>query len=288
MILLLNFEELSVNEFIFDNFGPETPEHKHEEPKDIIYPSFVNDDDLIAQEQDCIEQYEFPNNDATAQYCEAAMEELCRKRAEIEEESKQIISAANKQADVIIKKAQMEAEELKKKAHAEGLEKGYTEGYNVAYEKNKAKLEKETVSFLLEMKDIINEYREINDRLVAQNIDELKDVAVSIAEKIVQVSLKTSGEIIKKMIISATEKMRYKEWARIYISRLDSSLLIEGNTDLMRSLAHVSENIKIITMEDATPGTCIIELPDQVIDASAPTQIENIRNTLKGVNVSGR
>ncbi|MPN54057.1 hypothetical protein SDC9_201726 [bioreactor metagenome] len=158
------------------------------------------------------------------------------------------------QADEILKKAESDAVTIKEKAHSEGLDEGYNEGFNQAYEKNKAELEEETASYLLELRDLLNEYKVVKDRLISQNIDELKDVAITIAEKVIHVSLKTSGEVIKKMIISATEKMRYQEWARIYISRSEASLFIEGYSDLLRSIANVSENIKIIAMEDAAPG----------------------------------
>jgi flagellar assembly protein FliH len=40
-------------------------------------------------------------------------------------------------------------------------------------------------------------------------------------------------------------------------------------------------------MEDSAPGTCIIELPDQIIDASASTQIENIRGIMKSAGKLG-
>lgn len=289
MILLYNSDEMSVKDFVYFNFSPEEPEQgTADEKDDIIFPDFEDDEDFEINVQSQKDDEPEPTVMADVEAAKhAALEEERKRRAEFEKEAERMLSSAKAQADEILKKAESEAVDIKEKAHSEGLDKGYTDGFNVAYEKNKAKLEEETVKFLLELRDMVNEYRDFNDRLVAQNIDELKDVTVSIAEKVVQVSLKTSGEIIKKMIVSSTEKMRYKEWARIYIARSDSSLLIEGNTDLLRSIAHVSENIKIIAMDDAAPGTCIIELPDQVIDASASTQIENIKGALKGVNISG-
>lgn len=289
MISLYNSDESTVKEFDFFNFFPEELEKVTSDEKDNeIFPDFEDEDLNLNTQCDEVDEPEASvaeKEDMAS--IEEALEEQRKIKAETEAEAKEIIASAKKQADNILKQAQDDAEEIKEKAHSEGLDKGYTDGFNVAYEKNKAKMEEETVKFLLELRDLINEYRNLNDKLVAQNVDELKDVTVSIAEKVVQVSLKTSGEIIKKMIVSSTEKMRSKEWARIYISKSDSSLLIEGNTDLLRSISHVSENIKIIVMDDAAPGTCIIELPDQVIDASATTQIENIRGAFKGVNISG-
>lgn len=284
MILLCNSEKMTVRAFDFIRFSSDKEEPEFsDEAKDIIFPDFDEETEQIEDKQ----EEEAEPVISKEQALQEALEEERRRKAEIQRESERIISAAKAQADEVLKNAEQEAVQIREKAHSEGLNEGYNEGYKEAYETNKAKLEEETIKFILELRDLINEYGQTKDRLISQNIDELKDVTLSIAEKVIQVSLKTSGEIIKKMIISATEKMKYKEWARIYISRCDSSLLIEGNVDLLKSIAHVSEHIKVIAMEDAAPGTCIIELPDQVIDASASTQIENLKGVLKGVDIGG-
>ena len=47
-------------------------------------------------------------------------------------------------------------------------------------------------------------------------------------------------------------------------------------------LAGLSDHIKIIPMADDESGTCIIEMPDEIIDASASTQLNNLRDILRG------
>ena len=82
------------------------------------------------------------------------------------------------------------------------------------------------------------------------------------------------------MVISATEKLKTREWAKVYIARCDAELMVEGDSALLRQLAHLSDHVKIVVMENETPGTCIIELPDEIIDASASTQMVNIKEIL--------
>ena len=45
--------------------------------------------------------------------------------------------------------------------------------------------------------------------------------------------------------------------------------------------AGLSDHIKLIPMADDELGTLIIEMPDEIIDASASTQMNNIRDVLK-------
>ena len=50
--------------------------------------------------------------------------------------------------------------------------------------------------------------------------------------------------------------------------------------ELMTALAGLSDHIKIIPLSDDEAGTCIIEVPDEIIDASASTQLKNIRDLI--------
>ncbi len=48
----------------------------------------------------------------------------------------------------------------------------------------------------------------------------------------------------------------------------------------MKTLSDLSSNVKIIKMENEEQGTCILELPDEIVDLSVNTQMANIRELL--------
>ena len=52
---------------------------------------------------------------------------------------------------------------------------------------------------------------------------------------------------------------------------------MQADKDAVSHLARLSDNVKFIVMEQASGGSCIIEMPDEIIDMSVDTQIENIR-----------
>ncbi len=64
--------------------------------------------------------------------------------------------------------------------------------------------------------------------LLEKYLDELKNIAVAIAEKVIRVSLRTSGETMKHMIASAAGELEKKEWAKVYVSKHDMDVMIEG------------------------------------------------------------
>ena len=195
----------------------------------------------------------------------------------IEQEAEDIIAQAENSA----KDMELEA---KKKGKAEGYEKGHSQGsekgYREALEEGLRQIKREHESVLLDLKESLSQMEEEKEKILVKYQEDLKDLAIAVAEKVVHVSLKSSGDIIKRMILSATEGMTDLKWAKIYIAETDSQQMVKGDSKLIDEISQLSSNIKVIVMPEEESGTCIIELPDKVLDASARTQIENIRDIL--------
>ena len=193
----------------------------------------------------------------------------------------------------LLEDSRIEAEQMKNQARdegheigeREGYEKGYLDGYEKAQQEVENTLKKEADELLLELRDLIASVEQKKREMLEQYKDDLRDIAISIAEKIIRVSLKSSGDIIKRMIISATEGIMSKEWVKIYIARCDAEMAVNGDSMLINSISYVSDHIKIIVMENEAPGTCILEFPDKVIDASTNTQIENIKEIISSSRI---
>lgn len=200
-----------------------------------------------------------------------------------------IFEDAIAQAEEILEKAREEAKNIRQRAEEagweEGYEKGYNDGYKQAYGDHKTKLDYELEEFQREMKESIEEVAYKKQQVLDKYIDDLKRVTLSIAEKVIQTSLKTSSEVVKRMILAATSKLKKTQWAKIYITKNSSSVLLQGDVSLLKELHHLSDNIKVIAMESEEEGTCIIELPEEVIDASVSTQLENIRDILNNARL---
>lgn len=120
--------------------------------------------------------------------------------------------------------------------------------------------------------------------MFARSQDEMRDLALTVAEKIIRISLQSSSEIVARMVQNATEKLKRREWVRVYIPKGDAQRYVQADPELAASLASLSDQVKIVGMETDDPGACIVELPDEIIDASASTQLDNIRELLQDMN----
>lgn len=201
------------------------------------------------------------------------------------EAENEILEEARRKAGQILSDAREQAALLRERGYAEGKEAGYGDGHEEALEEQKKVLFQKLSEIERNFTEVVNEVSIEKDKILEQYIDDLKRVSLAVAEKIIQTSLQSSGDIIKRMILAATDKMRKKQWAKIYITKCETGVSMEVDTEFLEALSGLSDNIKLITMDNGEEGTCIIELPDEIIDASVSTQLENIKDILNNVRV---
>lgn len=220
---------------------------------------------------------------------EVANEEQENKRVRNYNPADEIIGEALEKAQTILEAARLQSEELRKEAldqgKKEGYDAGFEKGYRKAYEDHMFKLQQEIGQFEDDMITFIEGMESKKEKVLESYIDDLKRIALAVAEKIIKTSLNSSSEIIKRMIISATDKLKKSEWAKIYISASDSNRMVRGDAELIRELSNLSDNIKVVVMDNAEEGNCIIELPGEIIDISVNTQLQNIKDILNNARL---
>lgn len=222
------------------------------------------------EEQPEPEKREEPKKETPVHYAQLQAELILN---QAREEAEQILAQARE-------RAQGEVEEIRAGARDEGYRDGYAQGIAKAMEDSvrdreatAARLEKEVQTFL-EKATLARE------EMLLQSRDELLELCLSIAEKVVRVSLKSSSEVIVRMIQTATERMKRQEWVHIYISGCDARQVAQISPALTTTLGVLSQHIKVVPMGDDEIGTCIVETPDEIADASVSTQMSNIRDVL--------
>ena len=248
--------------------GEETPAFDHVEP------ALNLEDDLPAEEEEppgADPAPEQPEQGGPVQYAQLQAE-LILKQAREEAEALVEQARAN---------AKAEQEQIRSGARDEGYRVGYAEGTAKAMEDavrdreaTAARLEKEVQAYL-EKADMARE------EMLLQSREELLDLCLAVAEKVVRVSLRSSREVVVRMIQAATERLKRQEWVHIYIAGCDAKGAAQISPALTTALGALSQHVKIVPMGDDEGGTCIVETPEEIIDASVSTQMSNIRDILR-------
>ncbi len=199
-----------------------------------------------------------------------------------------IVSDAHRQAEQIREEAKsiarQEAERIREGARQEGFREGYAQGLSAAAEQIKKQREEQAARMEADLQSFLEQATRAQADMIDRTKEDMRDLAISVAEKVIRVSLKSSSGVIAKMIQGATEKLKRREWVRIYIAGCDAQGIAQVTPSLTLSLAVLSDHIKLIPMTDEESGTCIIETPDTIIDASAATQLSNIRSLLSEIS----
>ncbi len=176
-----------------------------------------------------------------------------------------------------------ELEEAKRAARDEGYSRGYAEGMAQAMQEGKEERERMALEQIKGIEAFLEGAARARDNMLDDAREELKDLAVAIAEKVIHVSLKNSSDIILRMVDAATDTHKRCEWAHIYVSDCDVGGKAYTVPELTAALAHIADRVRVIPMPDEESGTCIVELPDVILDASVSTQLGNMKEVLDGV-----
>ncbi len=207
-----------------------------------------------------------------------AMEEAAR---EADEQAELALAEAKKQAEELLEAAKAEAETIKEEArqagYARGLEEGRQAGRAEATGKMEAVLEEQRQAVSQELSETVASIERAKSKCLRDYLDQLRDCAFAVAEKVIHTSLEASGDIIRRMIVFETEKLKKTAWLKIYLEKMDYDMMMEADVDLVTELTRVSDNIKFIVMEKEQRGSCIIETPEEILDIGVETQMENIR-----------
>ena len=184
-------------------------------------------------------------------------------------EKEKILEEARKEAAAIEQEAKEKAEQISEEAQMKGFEegrqKGYEEGLIRAEKENEAKHHENQRFFKESLEKALIEINKEKEKCLREYLEELKDIAVAVAEKVIHISLRSSGSVISRMIEAETEKL-------------------QADGHLAEKLSRLSDNVKFIVMEDGKCGSCIIEMPDGIIDMSVDTQLENIHRLVGNAN----
>lgn len=232
----------------------------------------------LLEDQDPFQQEAEREAQALENAVDEAEEILQAARLEAQREAKEILNDVHR-------RAQKEFEAAREAGYRAGYEAGFQEGRNRASGECHMEFEKRLAEFQQDMEQAIQSVETAKERCLRNYLDELKECAIAIGEKVIQISLRSSGEVIKQMIIGATEKLKKTAWVKIYIDKCDYDMMMEADADIVDELSHLSDNIKFIVMDKEDNGNCIIEMPEEIVDVSVNAQMENIRDILGNVRV---
>ena len=168
--------------------------------------------------------------------------------------------------------------------YAKGTEQGRKEGteagYRAGFEEGRKQAEADNRKSLDELSLMIEAVEKSKTKILGKFEDDLIDLSTSIAKAILKQELHSDEKTMRNIILAAMEEYRHQEWIRIYVPEETASVLLKADGGIAEALSEISDSVKVVTAPNMTDGACIIETPDQVIDAGIDSQLAKIRRAV--------
>lgn len=223
---------------------------------------------------------------------------------DLREEQRNIVDSAKLEAQQLIEAAQTyslnkmreitqqineESAQVRARSHEDGYAKGLSEGrkageeqgYQQGYEEGVKKAQEENREVLEELTAMLSAVEEMKADVLQKFQDELKKLAVAIAEKVIKKELSLDAQVMQEIIKKAMDDYVNQSWIKIIVSKDTKSQLVDADHSIIDALRDISENVRIEASPDMKDGDCIIDLPDSMIDAGVETQMTKIKQALE-------
>jgi len=188
---------------------------------------------------------------------------------------------ARQEAERILDEARQEAEDLKRQGreqgYADGLKEGVEEGRSQGREEGLREL-RETLDRWLTMGDALTEAW----RLRFEGLEEeMKDLSVSVAEKLVHAQLQVAPDTVLGLVKDALRYAAEAERVTVLVNPADVAL-VRGAKDDLAAVLKGTGRFEIVESENVEPGSCLVETKTQVIDATRKSRMEDVRDAMDG------
>lgn len=172
-------------------------------------------------------------------------------------ESKQMIEEAKAEAQAIIKRAEIEAENIKKIAKEEGFKEGL-EPYN---------------EHILYFDDRIKNLRHELQKTLLPLVHKT-------TKRIVGDGLKAHPEIVVDIVTQAIKNVTSSHEVKLFVNKNDLELL-ESKKDAFKNLFEHLDMFIIEERSDVEPGSCIIQTEKGILNANLENQYRALKKALE-------
>ena len=185
-----------------------------------------------------------------------------------------LLIAAQEKAQRIIEEAQAGAARLRQEMLNE----------NTAQGREEAKTE--LLPALVAFADAGQALIIFEDQLVSRYTPHIVELALEIAEKLVGKAVEEDPEIVASVLERAKQEIVDAKQIRIRLHPADFKILSEMRPDLIKLGNEPGRAIEVAPSETVARGGCRLETESGLVDATMPTQIEEMRRQLLDEDVS--
>ena len=201
-------------------------------------------------------------------------EEIAAYVVQAENEAQSIIAQAREQAEQILDDAHSSAGQIKDAAAAQGQDLGYQQGREQGFQE---------VSTLLTQATQIVDHARHEQKLIIENCEkDILELAISVATKIIHTEIAAHEEVVLAVVKDAIQKAKDQERVTIRVNPADFET-VAAEKQTLQGILRRETGMEIRADIGVESGGCVIETDYGAIDARIDTQLEAVKNALRGV-----
>ncbi len=172
------------------------------------------------------------------------------------------------------------ANEPMQRIRQEGYEEGIAQGRTEGREEGKKSATEELLPSLTAFKQAAQRLVVLEEQLISRLTPEIVRLALEIAAKVVEKQVEEDREIIASVLARAQLEIQGAQHVRILLNPVDHGALMSAHPDLITVGEDGNRKIDVVSSEEICRGGCRIETELGVLDATIPTQLEEIKRQL--------
>ncbi|GAB4072511.1 flagellar assembly protein FliH [Barrientosiimonas marina] len=184
------------------------------------------------------------------------------------------------QTNAEIEAAQTAWKEEKQTYIEQARQEGYTDGFNQGLQRGQDDYQQ----LISNANDAVKAAQHDYYKTLDESHDQLLDLAVHIAEKIMHQQLSEQPESLMPLVTSAIQTVRDKSNVALYLNPADYDL-ISRQKDELTSFTGKDTVLSIYADDTLSEGSCLIEHPFGRIDAGIDAQLQQLRTTLREIGM---
>ncbi len=202
---------------------------------------------------------------AAEQECQALFQKA-------QEEAEEILVKARQDAEALLLLAQRQVEDQTRQAQIAARQEGYAQGFADAQE---------------QVREVVGQLQTVLTRIDQQKRDlfrqyekDLVELVLDIARKVILAEMDAGSDAFLYLMMQAAKDFRNEASIKVQVSDFDISSEFVADEGFVKTVFAGIDRVEVEVIKAAPRGTCIIESPTKVVDASLETQLSNMREQL--------
>jgi len=190
-----------------------------------------------------------------------------------------VLIDAQVEAEKLVENAMNEVESIRKKA----WDQGYKDGLKEADEKATSQADVQSRA----VRDMLKTLKDCRHEMLEKMQDRILELALVVAEKIVNLELKKDDTIYKGLVLEAIDKLGRSDKIKIFINNDDYNRYFKSGAEWLQA-EDGQTAFEVVCDQELSPGDCMVESDRGIISSSIRMQLEKAKWMLTEDDKSGK